>query len=298
MEDVPKTAIVVEGGAMRGVFTVGALDVFLENDFHPFDLALGVSAGACNLASHLARQEGRNRRAYFDLMTTRHFIDPLRALRGRSIVDLDWLWDELAAREPLGVAAIVAGRTEFVVVGTCGVTGNAVYLRPTAENMFEALKGSCALPMLYRPTVLVEGSPVLDGGVADPIPVEEAYRRGARRILVLRTRPPGYVKKARLETRVLSALLRKGQPKLTDAIQRSPAQYQRSVAFMHAPPPGCTVIQIAPPALLSTTRTSKDGEKLQRDYALGRELGLRAMQAWQESRVDETRAPVLGDGGS
>jgi predicted patatin/cPLA2 family phospholipase len=283
MSDERKTAIVVEGGAMRGVFTVGALDVFLENDFHPFDMALGVSAGACNLASHLARQSGRNRRAYFDLMTTRHFIDPMRAFRGGSIVDLDWLWDELARVEPLGVGDIVAGRTEFVVVGTSTVTGHAVYLRPTIENMFEVLKGSCALPMLYRPTVLVEGSPVIDGGVADPIPVEEAYRRGARRILVLRTRPPSYVKRARLEGRVLKALLGKRQPKLVEALQRSPEQYRRSVAFMQSPPADCTVIQIAPPELLSSTRTTRNSEKLERDYSLGRKLGVRAMEDWSRT---------------
>src|ERR1700753_2019525 len=95
-----RTAIVVEGGAMRGVFAVGALDLFMERGFHPFDLAIGVSAGACILASPLAEQEGRKRRAYFELMTTRRFIDPLRALRGGSVVDLDWLWDTLAEREP------------------------------------------------------------------------------------------------------------------------------------------------------------------------------------------------------
>ncbi len=274
-----KTAIVVEGGAMRGVFAVGALDVFMERGFHPFDLAVGVSAGACNLASHLAGQDGRNRRAYFDLMTSRQFIDPLRAVRGGSVVDLDWLWDTLAQREPLNVEKILSGPTEFVVVGTSTATGRALYLRPRHENMFDVLKGSCALPMLYRRTIVVDGEPVIDGGVADPIPVEESYRRGARRILVVRSRPATYVKKPRFENRVLAALLRK-KPALIDAINGSPAQYARSVQFIHSPPSGCTVLQLAPPAMLSTTRTSRDATKLSRDYDLGRELALDAMQRW------------------
>jgi len=279
MSSPGRTAIVVEGGAMRGVFAVGALDVFMERAFHPFDLALGVSAGACNLASHLAGQDGRNRRAYFDLMTTRQFIDPLRALRGRSIVDLDWLWDTLAEKEPLDVARIVGGTTEFIVVGTSTTTGRARYLRPDLANMFDALKGSCALPVLYRPAVVIDGEPMMDGGVADPIPVEEAYRRGARRILVVRSRPATYVKKPRFENKVLSALLR-NKPKLIEAIHGSPAQYQRSIDFIHAPPTDCSIFQLAPPELLLTTRTSRDGAKLSRDYNLGRELALDAMRWW------------------
>lgn len=74
---------------MRGVFSAGVLDVFLEERFHPFDLAIGVSAGACNLASHLAGQHGRNVRCYLDLMTTRAFIDRRRLLGRRSMLDLD-----------------------------------------------------------------------------------------------------------------------------------------------------------------------------------------------------------------
>jgi predicted patatin/cPLA2 family phospholipase len=274
-----RAAIVVEGGAMRGVFAVGALDVFLENGFHPFDLALGVSAGACNLASHLAGQAGRNRRSYFDLMTQRRFIDPRRALYGGSIVDLDWLWEELAHREPLGVGAIVANPTEFVVVGTSGATGGPVYFQPDASNMFDVLKGSCALPMLYRGEVVLGGDRVLDGGVADPIPVEEAYRRGARRILVLRTRPAAFVKGVSLESRILSVLLRRN-PRLVEAIRSVPDRYRRAVEFLHRPPPDCTVIQIAPPDALASTRTSRERTRLQQDYDLGRELGLAAMRAW------------------
>ena len=119
---------------MRGVFSVGVLDVFMESKFHPFELAVGASAGACNLASHLAGQDGRNRRCYFELMTRREFIDPRRLVRGGSIVDLDWLWATLAAKEPLDVAAIAKNATEFVVVATSAATGESVYFRPSEHR--------------------------------------------------------------------------------------------------------------------------------------------------------------------
>lgn len=264
---------------MRGVFSVGVLDVFLENKFHPFELAVGASAGACNLASHLAGQDGRNRRCYFELMTRREFIDLRRVVRGRSIVDLDWLWAALAAKEPLDVAAIAKNSTEFVVVATSGATGESVYFLPNEHEMFDVLKGSCALPILYRGDVRVGSESLVDGGVSDPIPVEEAYRRGARRILVVRSRPGTYVKTGGWSAR-LSALALRSQPAVARAVRRTAERYQRAVQFLHNPPSDCRVVQVAPTLPLATHRTTQDISLLERDYALGRERGADAMRRW------------------
>jgi predicted patatin/cPLA2 family phospholipase len=275
-----RAAIVVEGGAMRGIFSVGVLDVFLERGFDPFDLAIGVSAGACNLASHVARQEGRNRRCYFDLMTRREFIDVRRAVGGRSVVDLDWLWAALAERDPLDVAAIARSALELVVVATSARTGEPVYLRPGPERIFDVLKGSCALPGLYRGGVSVEGEPLIDGGVSDPIPIEEAYRRGARRILVIRSRPAAYVKTAGWASRV-SAFFVRGQPVVARAMARTAERYRRAVAVLHSPPDDCRLVHVAPVLPLSTGRTTQDRRALERDYAHGRDVGEDAIGRWK-----------------
>ena len=269
---------------MRGVFSAGVLDVFLEGGFDPFDLAIGVSAGACNLASHLAGQHGRNRRSYFDLMTRREFIDRGRFLRRRSVVDLDWLWDALAEREPLDVMAIARRDVEFIVVATLRQTGLPVYLRPGPDEMSDALKASSALPVLYRPDVAVGGVRLVDGGVSDPIPVEEAYRRGARRILVVRTRPAPSVKTNTLSVRAMAWLLRR-EPALATAVLATATCYQRSVAFLHAPPPDCEILQVAPPVPLATKRTTQTRAALERDYALGRTLGADAIGRWSATAL-------------
>jgi len=268
---------------MRGVFSAGVLDVFLERQFDPFDLAVGVSAGACNLASHVAGQYGRNRRCYFDLMTSRRFINRRRFLRGQSILDLDWLWDQLAAREPLRVDVIAKRPVEFIVVATSRDTGKAVYLRPGPADMLESLKASSALPVLYRRHLTVCGESLVDGGVADPIPVEEAYRCGARRIMVLRTRPSTAVKTDGMSERVMAWLLRR-EPALAAAVRSTAAAYQRAVAFLDAPPADCEIVQVAPPAPLATTRTSQDRAALEHDYALGRALGEEAIRRWKRGR--------------
>jgi predicted patatin/cPLA2 family phospholipase len=276
-----RAAIVVEGGAMRGIFSVGVLDVFLERGFEPFDLAVGVSAGACNLASHVARQAGRNWRAYFDLMTRREFIDPRRALTGGSVVDLDWLWAALAERDPLDVAAVVRSPAELVVVATSASTGEPAYFRPALHDMFDLLRGSCALPGLYRGSVTIGGATIVDGGVSDPIPVAEAYRRGARRILVVRSRPHAVVKKASRLSSALTPLFFRGYPALAAAMVRTPERYQEAVRWIASPPADCRVVHVAPEVALETNRTTQDRGKLERDYAVGRRAGERALEEWR-----------------
>ncbi|MGH7272358.1 MAG: patatin-like phospholipase family protein [Polyangiaceae bacterium] len=286
---VTRAAIVVEGGAMRGIFSVGVLDLLLERGFEPFDLAIGASAGACNLASHVTRQEGRNRRSYFDLMTRSEFIDVRRGVLGRSIVDLDWLWDALAAKDPLDVSAIGASRVEFIVAATSALSGEPVYLRPGPSDMFDALKGSCALPGLYRRRIVVGGVPLVDGGVSDPIPVEEAYRRGARRIFVVRSRPAEYVKTTGWSSWITRALFR-ADPVVRGAMLRTAERYQRAVAWIHAPPSDCRVVHVAPPRPLATSRTTQDQRALRLDYALGREIAAVAMRTWHDHDGELTRS--------
>lgn len=278
-----RTAIVVEGGAMRGIFSVGVLDVFLERGFEPFDLAIGVSAGACNLASHVARQAGRNWRAYFELMTRREFIDVRRAVGRGSVVDLDWLWAMLAAHDPLDVAAIARSAVEFVVVATSAATGQPMYLRPGPTDMFDALRGSCALPGLYRGSVSLDGVALADGGVSDPVPVAEAYRRGARRIVVIQSRPHAVVKKTSFVSSVLTPLFFREHPALAGAMLRTADRYQEAVRWIQAPPSDCQVVHVAPEEALQSGRTTQTRAKLENDYALGRGAGERAVREWERA---------------
>jgi predicted patatin/cPLA2 family phospholipase len=145
--------------------------------------------------------------------------------------------------------------------------------------MFETLKGSCALPLLYRRPVLVGGERVVDGGVSDPVPVEEAYRRGAREILVIRSRPAEFVKTRDWSVLLTAALLR-GQRALARAIQETADKYQRAVAFARTPPTDCRVHTIAPAAPLLSGRTTQARRKLEQDYALGRQLARDAIARW------------------
>src|SRR3984957_16942363 len=279
-----RVALVVEGGAMRGIFAAGVLDVFLEQRFRPFDLALGVSAGASNLLSYLAGQHGRARRCFFGPMSRPEFIDPWRMLRGGHWLDLDWLWEAITREDPLDCSAAAASGVDCAVVATCARTGEPRYLSPRADDMLDTLKASCALPFLYRRTIHVGRHELVDGGISDPLPVREAYRRGARTLVVVRSRAADFVKKDRLVNR-LGAWTVRSSPGIARACRSTPRAYREAVAFLRSPPADCTIIQVAPFTRLATSRTSRDRAALERDYALGRALGRHAIARFE----DETR---------
>jgi len=272
-------ALVVEGGAMRGIFACGVLDSFHEHGFQPFSLAIGCSVGACLLASHLAEQRGRNRLVFTKYMTRKEFIDPRRFLRGGHWLDFDWLWQATERDVPIDRAKLAASAVKLVLSATSYATGQPVYLEPTDSDLMLSLKSSCALPILCRDPVHVADQRLMDGGIAAPIPVQEAYRRGARRIVVIRSRPPEFVKRASAFAG-LSALAFRTSPSFARALRRAHDAYAEAVAFIRSPPADCEILHVAPTAVLATGRTTQDVRALDRDYALGRDAGTRAIAAW------------------
>ncbi len=264
---------------MRGIFAAGVLDVFLEREFHPFDFAIGSSAGACNLASHLAGQHDRNRRCYLTQMRRDEFIDARRFLRGGHWLDIDYLWDAFDREDPLDVERATENPTKLVVAATAIDTGTAMYFEPDADSLSEVLRASSAVPVLFRRFVEIDGRRFTDGGIAAPIPVIEAYRRGARRIVVVRSRPIGFGGPSRLECAIAAGLLRR-HPALARAFLRYRSLYARASAFLARPPADCTIVHVAPEAL-RTTRTTRDAHVLEADYRQGREAGARAIDAWE-----------------
>lgn len=277
-----KTALVVEGGGMRGVFSTGLLDGFLERRFDPFHLYVGVSAGATSLAAYLAEMHGRNRRIYTELSTGPEFISLWRFLRGGHLMDLDWLWDITISRMRLDLSKIY-GKGRPLVVGMTSVeTGRATFKETAASNLEQALKASSALPIVYRGFVKVDGRPMTDGGVSDPIPIAEAIQRGAKRIMVIRTRPRDHRNRPDAVS-ALTPLFLRGYPGLQAALRAHDRIYNETVALIRRPPEGVSIVEICPPDNFKPNRFTRDAAALLEGYEQGRALAGDAIMKWERS---------------
>lgn len=274
-------ALVVEGGAMRGIFSTGVMDAFLLKDFAPFDIHMGVSAGATNLASYLARMYKRNYKVYTQYSLRPDFISWRKFLLGGHLVDLDWLWKTTIQEIRLDLAEIFSRDKGFYVGVTEVETGKAVFLKPNAENLEEAIKASSAIPLFYRKFIELDGTAYVDGGLAAPVPVLEAYRRGAKRIMVLRSRPYSYVMKP--GGLGFSRLAFRKYPGLVTAFANRARAYQEALEFMRRPPMGVKVIEVNPPDDFESQRLTKDLATLERDYIRGQEAGRLAMEKMEAS---------------
>ena len=276
-----RTALVVEGGAMRGIFSTGVLDSFLAEDFHPFDICIGVSAGANNLVSFLAGARERSYTIYTHLSPQPQFINIRRFVTGGHLMDLDWLWDMSMRDLPINVDRVIHEGPEYVIGLTRVRDGQIVFRNPDTENLAEMLKASSAMPLFYRRFVtLDDGEDYVDGGLAEPIPVEEARRRGAGRILVLRSRPYSFRMNPRKRNRLMQAALR-DYPALRHAFAHRSERYNRAVDFIRNPPEGVHITEINPPEEFETSRMTRDVDALNRDYRRGIEQGREIVRAWQ-----------------
>ena len=269
-------ALVVEGGGMRGIFSAGILDAFLETAFDPFTLYIGVSAGACNLASHLGGQYQRNYRIYTRYCTRPEFMSLKKYLLGGHYLDTDWLWDILDAELPPKPDVVTShqGKT-FLIVVTEVTSGNALYLEPSADNLRHYLKASSAMPILYRKPVNIDGRQVVDGGMADSIPVQEAVRRGAGKILVLRSQPAAYTKKYSLLAAMFMKIFHARHRALQNTFKNRPQHYMNSVRFIARPPDGLVIRQLSPPDSTKLDRHTTDLNILEETYRQGRTAGKR-----------------------
>jgi predicted patatin/cPLA2 family phospholipase len=274
------TALVVEGGALRGVFSTGILDGFLEARFNPFDFYIGVSSGASNLAAYLAEMMGRNFKIYSDYSLRPEFINFVRFLRGGHLMDLDWLWDITIQEIRLHLPTIYSKNKPFIVVMTNVCTGEAYYRATSPNDLEVVLKASSAMPVFYRNYPVIDGVPMTDGGAGDAIPVGEAIRRGAKRIMVIRSRHRNYVKRNSLFDYILRVCVWR-YPMLRCTMATRIPQYNDTVALIRKPPEGVSIVEICPPENFRVTRLSQDKHVLEEGYEQGRALAAEAISRWK-----------------
>ncbi len=264
---------------MRGIFSAGVLDRFLEKGFQPFDLCMGVSAGAGNVAGFMAEMPKRSFKIYLHWSLSPEFISLASFMKGGHFMDLDWMWDETIAHIRLNLDRIYAGGRPLVVCLTDVKTGKPLYKFTRKDNLEHILKASSAIPVAYRGFPVVDGRPCTDGGIADPIPVEQAMALGGMKIMVVRSRPKAYRKKERLLQHGLKLALR-NYPALAEATVMRADKYNRTVDLMAHPGGGVSVIQVCPPQGFAPGRFCRNRNRLIQGYLSGRHAAEKAIGQW------------------
>ncbi|MFT6423257.1 MAG: putative patatin/cPLA2 family phospholipase [Thalassolituus sp.] len=274
-----ETALIVEGGAMRGIYSAGVLDEFISADFYPFDWCFGVSAGASNAAAYLGKKHGRNYQVITDYCRRPEFKSVRRFFTGGHLIDIDWLWDVTERELDLGLDEVNKHKGKFLVVLTDAETAEPAYIAPEVDEVFQAVKCSAAMPIAFRNRVSLRGRDWLDGGVADSLPVKEAYRRGARKIVVIRSNPASYRKQA-YRLRHLFPMIMRQYPAAAKRLQQRHIEYNESLDFIRNPPADCEVIEMCPPESFSAGQFTTDLDILDDAYRMGQEDGQQFLQNW------------------
>lgn len=184
--------LVVQGGGMRGVYSMGALEAIEDRGLtNAFDVVIGSSAGAINGAYLLANQSHDAVNVYVDFLSNKNFVNPLRLTK---VVDIDYMVDDVLKKLcPLDVKAVRYAGPELEVVLTDADTcePRVVSARDDSLDLYEVIRATAALPGLYNKKVPIDGHRYIDGGVADGVPVLLATDR-ADLILTVVTRAPGF----------------------------------------------------------------------------------------------------------
>ena len=276
------TALIVEGGAMRSVFSAGLLDRFLQENFDPFDFYIGVSAGASNLAAFLSGTPRKSLDVYLNLALGGEFIDYRRFLRGGHLLDLDWLLATTLSQGLFDVAAIFARNKPLYVGVTDLASGEAKYLKAGPYNLAALIKASMALPLFYRGFPEIDGRPMTDGGVADGIPVRLAIRLGAKRIMVVRSRSSTYRKKDTWVHRYIRWKMRR-HTSLVATMRQRVKRHEQAVELIRHPPPGVSIVDVCPPEDFVIGRFSRGRDSLLKGYQIGLAAAEQAMLGWREA---------------
>lgn len=262
-----KTGLVLEGGGVRGIYTAGVLDVFMEHGV-TFDGVIGVSAGAIHGCSYLANQKGRSIRYYKKYCNDPRFMSFKSWLKTGDIVGADFCYRQLP--DELDVydhEAFYKNTSAFFVTCSNVETGKAEYIQITdMKTQIDFLRASASLPYFSR-IVEINGKKYLDGGCTDSIPIEAFLNMGYEKNVVVLTREDTYRKKT--ETPFMTRLWYRKFPEFTNALLNRHNSYNQTVERILELEKEGAIFVIRPKDSLNIGRMEKDPVNVQRVYDIG-----------------------------
>lgn len=265
-----KIGLVLEGGAMRGLYTAGVLDVLMEKNMD-FDLTMGVSAGACFGCNFMSKQIGRTLRYNIRFAKDPRYCSFREFLKTGDMYSAEFCYhtlpDELDIYDR---ETFYKNPNEFWVVTTNVVSGKPEYkrLEKMDYNDLEWMRASASMPLVSN-IVEVDGKKMLDGGTSDPIPFEKAFELGCDKVVIVLTRPQGYVKKPE-SILGLSKLIYRKFPHFVRTIKNRHITYNRELSLINKLEREGKVYVIRPTEPIPCGRVEHNPDNLEAAYELGR----------------------------
>lgn len=272
-----KSGLILEGGGMRGVFTCGVLDCFMDNGIR-FPYSIGVSAGACNGLSYISKQRGRAKFSNIDLLQKYNYIGIKHLLKKGNIMDFDLLFHTFPNEIiPYDYDMLANCKERFEMVTTSCRTGKACYYeeKKNADRVIDIVKASSSLPFVC-PITYVDDEPMLDGGIANSIPILRARELGYDNNVVVLTRNKGY-RKSEKENKIVS-LFYKEYPAIQEAIRQRNKLYNKQISLVEQLEDAGEIVVIRPLKPIEVGRMERDIKKLMALYEEGYNLAMRNLE--------------------
>ncbi len=271
-----QTALILEGGGLRGIYTAGVLDCFLENGIDLRNV-YAVSAGACHACSYLAYQRGRAYSTNIDYLRDKRYCSIYSLLTTGDLFGAEFLYHELPEKlYPIDHKAFLRTPTDFHAVVTNCLTGRAEYpqIRDLLRDI-EYVRASSSLPGVSR-FVMLDGVPYLDGGISDAIPLRRSEQDGHTKNVVVLTRDRSYRKGTSGLTRFLKVKYR-AYPALVELLELRHLAYNAQLDYVREAESDGRAFVIAPTVPLHLGRMEKNREKLNEIYLLGQNDALKKL---------------------
>ncbi len=262
--------LVVEGGALRGMYCQGVLDALMMNDIN-FDCYIGVSSGAMNGVNYLSGQIGRGPYLTLKYRPDSRFIGARAILENKGITGFKYMWTEVQKDIPLNREKYDNPDRRFVCVATNLNTGKAEYFEKNkckGDDFLYAMQAGASIPFGAVP-VKLKGVPYLDGGIAVHIPVDWAVKEGYEKIVVVKTRDKNYKAKKEFSDNMVKLLYGRRFPKMVDKLRFNSFIYNKEIDHVAELEKEGRIYVIAPSEELELTLFCNDLEELAALYYLG-----------------------------
>jgi predicted patatin/cPLA2 family phospholipase len=283
-----KVSLIIEGGAMRGVFCAGVISTLLREQIY-LDYVIGVSSGSANGINYVSQDPARARASFVDIAANPAFSGMKYFLNGQGYFNTKYIYEDAITNDiPFRFDSFTQNPATMKIVATEMETGKAVYFDKneiaTSAELARKVRASSTVPLVMPPTE-IDGKYYLDGGIVDSLPIEKAIADGNRKHVIILTRPRGYIKEKQRFNAIIRRQLR-AYPEIVAAIEQRHINYNCSIALIEQMEKEDKAFVFAPDQL-SIGRMERNVQRLEAYYQYGEraaERQLPALQAFLSSR--------------